>query len=757
MADASPKVTLVRATAIARRGPLERVHQRRRKPGGASTAIFIGCGLPGADRAHRRKMDQLSNSLVVKAENVFLVTPRDGGVPLDERHAFGLWYRDCRFLSGYGLLLNGEPPVLLQASDALGTTAIHDLTNPDLELAPGVRLPAQSLSLRCERVVDARGGLRERLELANHHREPVRLDLEVVLAADFQPMLVTRGLVASHERAVHVEVDEGAVRFSVRGRDGVLRTTTAEPSVEPAGIELSSARAAVRFDIDLPAGGSRELTIRLTAAEIGEGTAGVVTPRSPPDGTRVRSDQELFDRVLARSLQDLDMLRSQLAESSYYSAGVPWYATLFGRDGLISAMQMLAFDSDVAAETLRLLGTLLGRAVDDSRDEQPGRVLHELRVGEPAALGETPFARYYGSVDATPLWLSLLADHADWSGNLDLFRELRPQVDAALGWMERYGDLDGDGLIEYLCRAPDGLVNQGWRDSWDGVPYADGMPLEPPIALVEVQGYAIRALRGVARLFELDGDGAQGERLRERADRLRLELDRFWLPDMATYAIGLDRGKRPGSELTSNPGHLLWAGAISPERALSVRGVLMSEAMFSGWGVRTLAAGHPGYNPIGYHTGSVWPHDTALVACGLREYGFDDDFNTLFDALLEASSQFGDYRLPELFGGHARTPGEGPVPYPVACRPQAWAAGSIPYLLTTGLGLSADGLSGRLRVVRPALPSWLTRLEVEGLRVAGASVDLRFERSVDGVVLVDTRVDGDVELVVEGAGQAQVA
>jgi glycogen debranching enzyme len=281
---------------------------------------------------------------------------------------------------------------------------------------------------------------------------------------------------------VHVEVDEGAVRFSVLGRDGVLRTTTAEPSVEPAGIELSSGRAAVRVDIDLPAGGSRELTIRLTAAEIGEGTAGVVTPRSPPDGTRVRSDEELFDRVLARSLQDLDMLRSQLAESSYYSAGVPWYATLFGRDGLISAMQMLAFDSDVAAETLRLLGTLLGRAVDDSRDEQPGRVLHELRVGEPAALGETPFARYYGSVDATPLWLSLLADHADWSGNLDLFRELRPQVDAALGWMERYGDLDGDGLIEYLCHAPDGLVNQGWRDSWDGVPYADGMPLEPPIA-----------------------------------------------------------------------------------------------------------------------------------------------------------------------------------------------------------------------------------------------------------------------------------
>jgi glycogen debranching enzyme len=706
----------------------------------------------------------LSDALVIKEENVFLVTPRDGRLALDEQHGLGLWYRDCRFLSGYALLVNGEPPVLLQASDALGNSAIHDLTNPELALAPGVSLPAQSMSLRCERVVGAGGSLRERLELRNHHRRPVRLRLDVLLAADFQPMLVTRGLVAPHERPAHVERAGSAVRFSLLGRDGVLRTTTVEPNVEPAAAELSpgdrertAATAALRFDVDVPAGGTRALTLDLVACEVGDGAASVAGPRPAADRTRVQSDEELFDRVLARSLQDLDMLRSQLAGRSYYSAGVPWYATLFGRDGLIAAMQMLAFEPDVAADTLRLLGGLLGHEVDDTRDEQPGRVLHELRVGEPAALGETPFARYYGTVDATPLWLSLLSDHADWSGNLELFRELRPQVDATLDWMERCGDLDGDGLIEYLRRAPNGLVNQGWRDSWDGVPYADGTPLEPPTALVEVQGYAIRALGGVARLFELEGDGERAERLRERAHRLRLGLERFWVEDTASYAIGLDGDKRPGSSLTSNPGHLLWARAISGERARSVRDVLMGEAMFSGWGVRTLAAGHPGYNPIGYHMGSVWPHDNALIAHGLREYGFDDDFNRLFGALLEASSRFADYRLPELFGGHARTPGEAPVPYPVACRPQAWAAGSIPYLLTAGLGLYADGLSRRLRIVRPALPRRLDWLEVEGLRVAGARVDLRFERAGDEIAVVDASVDGELELVVDRSGEVQVA
>ena len=443
------------------------------------------------------------------------------------------------------------------------------------------------------------------------------------------------------------------------------------------------------------------------------------------------------------------MLRSDLDGRSYFAAGVPWFATLFGRDSLIAATQTLAFDPDVAADTLRLLGDRMGRIYSDEHDEDPGKVLHELRVGEPAALGETPFARYHGSADATPLWLCLLADHAEWSGSLDLFAELRPQVEAALQWMAGPGDWDGDGLVEYRRRSRHGLRNQGWKDSPDGVPDADGDPLEPPVALIEVQGYVARALRGIARLFELDGDGSRSEELQARAAKVEAALARFWAFDPGGYAIGLAGDKRPGTRLASNQGHLLWAGALPPDRARSVRDLLMAEHMFSGWGVRTLSDRNPAFNPLGYHTGSVWPHDTAMFACGLRRYGFDEDFLLVFDALLEAASRFDDYRLPELFGGFARRPGEDPVPYPVACRPQAWAAGSIPWLLAACLGLEPDALHGRLRVVRPLLPHWVDRLSLRGMRVGDGRVDLRFERAGTQVVLADARAEGSVRLVLE--------
>ncbi len=690
----------------------------------------------------------LADAIVIKQDNVFLVTARDGSLPAGDGHGFGLWYRDCRFLSAYELLIGGQPPVALQASDALGSSALHQLTDAE-----------RAVAVRWERSVAAPGLLTERLAVANHRGERVRLRLDLRLAADFEPMLAARGLVPRGAGSpARVEVDRAGLSFRIRGRDAVVRTTAVEFGEQPARIAPGpGASAEVRFEVDLAAGAAHELTLRFRVSESGAAPA-LARPAADAVGrTRVTTGDVMFDRVLARSLRDLATLRSSLGAHSYYSAGVPWYATLFGRDSLIAAMQMLAFEPDVAADTLRLLGGLLGREHDDAREEQPGKVLHELRVGEPAALGETPFARYYGTADATPLWLALLCDHADWSGSLGLFLELRPQVDAALRWVDRHGDLDGDGLIEYRPRTADGLVNQGWKDSRDGVPDAGGVPLEPPVALVEVQGYAIRALRGIATLLERDGDSARADELRNRAGRIEVALERFWLPGTGSYAIGLDASKRPGSGLTSNPGHLLWAGALSADRARSVRDTLMGDALFSGWGVRTLAAGHPAYNPIGYHTGSVWPHDTALFACGLREYGLDEDFGRLFGALLEAAAGFADHRLPELIGGHARSPDESPVPYPVACRPQAWAAGAIPQLLTAGLGLRPDGLSRTLRVVRPMLPPWLDWIEVEGLRVAGATVRLRLERSGDQVAVAEARADGDLEVLVEEAGEGRSA
>lgn len=685
----------------------------------------------------------MADTIVIKAGNVFLVTLPDARLPAGGEHPLGLWFRDCRFLCLHELRLCGRLPRLLTATDAAGTEAGHELTNPDLELGDGKRLPAESLRLRLESTVRAEGALRERIAVRSYHRQPIRLPLELRLGADFLPMLELRGVVPRHERPA---AEAGPDGFSLVGRDGVRRATRVRATPEPRVLDHGS----FVFDLDLEAHGAIDLVVDFELSESTGAEVWTGAPRERPDRrTRVTSDDRLFDRILGRSLADLELLRSELDGHSYYAAGVPWFATLFGRDSLIAAFQTLSFGRGIAEDTLRLLASRLGQEHNDERDEEPGKVLHELRVGEPANLGETPFARYYGSVDSTPLFLCLVGRHADWSGSLDLFRELDGPVEAALEWIDRYADLDGDGLVEYQRRSEHGLVTQGWKDSADGVPDADGEPLTGPVALVEVQGYVIRAKRLMARLFELDGEGARAERLRDEAGALELELERFWLPDPGCYSIGLDGEKRPGSGLTSNQGHLLWSNAVSDERARAIRDVLMSDHMFSGWGVRTLSSSHPAYNPLGYHTGSVWPHDSALIAAGLRRYGFDEDFTTIFEGLLEAASRFHDHRLPELFAGFPREEFDEPVPYPVACRPQAWAAGSIPFLLESGLGLSPDALARRLAIVRPRLPRWLNRVEVSGLALGDATIDLVFERSGEQVMLADARVEGDAEVVTD--------
>jgi glycogen debranching enzyme len=686
----------------------------------------------------------LAETIVIKDGNVFMVTLRDGRLPVGVPHPLGLWFQDCRFLSAHELRICGQLPRLLTATDAAGTESVHELTNPDLELESGELLPAESLRIRIQRGADAEGALRQRIAVHSYHRGRLQLPLELSVGADFLPMLELRGIVPRHERPLS---ESGPMGFSTVGRDGVRRTTAVHASPAP---RVGAGGDSLLFDLDLAPRGAIELMVDFEVSEGVDGELASALPRRRyEESTRVTSDDQLFNRILQRSLDDLELLHSELDGQSYYAAGVPWFATLFGRDSLITAFQMLSFVPGIAEQTLRLLAGRLGREYDDERDEEPGKVLHELRVGEPARLGETPFARYYGSVDATPLFLCLLGQFADWSGNLDLFRELREPATAALDWIDRYGDLDDDGLVEYRRRSRHGLATQGWKDSADGIPDDAGEPLVPPVALVEVQGYVIRAKRAMARMFELDGDGARGERLREEASALEARLDSFWRSDPDCYAIGLDRDKRPGSGLTSNQGHLLWAGAVDDERARCIRDILMSPDMFTGWGIRTLAQSHPAYNPVGYHTGSVWPHDSAMIAYGLRRYGFDEDFTLVFEGLLEAASRFNDYRLPELFAGFTRAESDEPVPYPVACQPQAWAAGSIPYLLKWGLGLSSDALEKRLRVVRPSLPRWLERVDVTGLGIGNARVDLSFERTGEHVTLADAHIEGDLEVVLE--------
>lgn len=705
----------------------------------------------------------LSDTTVIKAENAFCVALRDGRLPVGDQHPLGVYLSDCRYLSGYELRIGARQPRLLISSDADGTTAVFELTNPDLVLAGGRELPLQSLRIRVERrMLDA--AMVERIDVRSYARDPIEFELELRLDADFRPMLEVRGLADTARRDTRREALGSTLSFAATGLDGVERSTTVSC---PGAVAHDDARLSVR--VALQPGEEIPLDVHFELADgaptgarpaAGAGLeqrasvvhAGVDADAWLAERSQVSVDEELVERVLRRALLDLRLLASQLDGDRYYAAGLPWYATLFGRDSIIAATQSLAFDTEVAAGTLRVLARRLGTEVDDEHDEEPGKVLHELRQDELAAAGLTPFARYYGTVDATALFLCLLCEHADWTGSLDLFHELGSQVDQALGWIDRFGDLDGDGLLEYRRRSSSGLDNHCWKDSWDGVPDEHGAPLQPPIAVIEAQGYAAAAKRGLARLFELDGDAERAQTLRIQAGRVAEELERFWLSDRGFYAIALDAQKQPGRVLASNQGHLLWTGCLSTQRAGAICAALMGEGAYSGWGVRTLSSKERAFNPVGYHTGTVWPHDNAIFAVGLRRYGLDRPFLRVFEGLLDVASLLPDYRLPELFAGFSRVDYEDPVPYPVACSPQAWAAGSLPWMLISGLGVIPDGLRGTLRIRRPSLPRHINRVAVGNLRVGDARVDLLFERVAqnrDSVALTDVKVDGQLDVVLE--------
>jgi glycogen debranching enzyme len=698
----------------------------------------------------------INEAVVIKEDNLFLVSQHDGTIPIGPLHAWGLYYNDCRFISGWELEVMGEKPRPLVCSAAMGSAAVHELTNHELTVGHGRRVPPQTLQIRVTRDVLRGRTLDERITINSFHHEPLDVEVKIRLTSGFEPMMWIRGMAPEFKpkRPIRKAHPDG-LSFAVTGRDGVQRQLVTATRPRPGTVKGGT----LSWTLRLRRGHPQTIALRHAVSD-GE----KVRPPGPPplkrrerhdaDGwparaARIRSDDQLFNRVLHRSVADLRMLRSRQRRQRYYAAGIPWYATIFGRDSLITAIEMLAFDPSIAEDTIRLLARTMGRELNDFRDEEPGKILHEARFGELANLGLLPFARYYGSVDSTSLFLCLLTEHADWSGDLSLFREMAKQVDAALEWIDRWGDLDGDGLLEYKRRSPRGLENQGWKDSWDGVCDERGVPLKAPIALAEAQGYTMRAKRRLARLFDLAGQGHRADRLRLEAVELRERIEQFWLPREGYYSMGLDHQKRASHALASNQGHLLWALAVPPERAKKTCAALMSPEMFCGWGLRTLAADEAAYNPVGYHTGSVWPHDTALAAYGMRKYGFDEEFMQLFEGLIEAASRFPDYRLPELFGGFSRRQYEIPVPYPVACHPQAWAAGAIPYLLRSGLGIIADGLERRVRVVRPSLPRWLNRVEVQGLEVAGASADLVFQRAGDGVHISDVKIDGDLDVVLE--------
>jgi glycogen debranching enzyme len=655
--------------------------------------------------------------------STFCISEAGGDIVPDRSH--GLFVRDTRMLSRWELRVDGIEPQPLSAQHAEPYAATF------LGRMPPRAGKADStlLVVRRRYVGD---GMREDITLRNTSAKPKRCKIELTAEADFADLFEVKGRSKPRTAATTGVADSGLVITSGRRerRQELQITGDQNPAVSDDGL--------LAWRLSVP--GHSERTVSVEAVPVDDGVA--MTLRHPRGhavdetlparrlrkwrqrGPQVRTRDRNLAEVLGRSVEDLGALRIFDPEHPRWpvvAAGAPWFMALFGRDSLLTAWMLLPWDPGLALGTLRTLAAWQGSELDAASEEEPGKILHEVRFGPAASFALGGRSAYFGSVDATPLFVMLLAELQRWGGKDNAIAALLPHADRALEWIETYGDADGDGFVEYCRKSSHGLANQGWKDSWDGVNFADGKIAEPPIALAEVQGYAYAAYRARAQLARQAGDDGGAAMWRKKAKQLKRDFnERFWLQDRGWYAVGLDAEKRQIDSLTSNIGHCLWTGIVDNDKAASVARHLVSADMFSGWGIRTLATSMTAYNPMSYHNGSVWPHDNAICAAGLMRYGFIEQAQRVTEAIIDAAAPFG-YRLPELFCGFARDEFPAPVPYPTSCSPQAWAAGAPLLLLHSLLRFAPEVASGQLWC-SPEVPDRYLPLRVSGLRVGKSRV-----------------------------------
>jgi glycogen debranching enzyme len=693
---------------------------------------------------------------VLKQGDSFIVFDPRGDIIGADAPEHGLYHHGTRFLSRFELLLSSHYPLLLSSTIRDDNELFSaDLTNPDLLRDGHVVVPHGSIHFFRSRVLWAANCV-DQLRVSNYMPNPVTLALTLRFGADFADVFEVRGtrrVRRGDDLGVQVRKTEQVFRY--RGLDGLERRTRVRFDVTPAAVESGL----VTFVLTLEPEASRGIEVRVLC-ESGEDTSrgesfpkAVVRMRRQTEersqrGCRISSSNEALSRWIRRSTADLHMMQTETPHGPYPYAGIPWFSTPFGRDGLITALQLLWADPDVARGVLSFLAATQATSVSDAQDAQPGKILHEMREGEMPALSEVPFARYYGSADATPLFVLLADAYFERTGDRDFIAQLWPHIVAALDWMREYGDQDGDGFIEYARRSATGLIQQGWKDSYDSVFHEDGALAEPPIALCEVQAYAYGAWAGAARLAAMRGDARHAAEWQEHAARLRSAFDEaLWCESIDTYALALDGQKRQCRVRTSNAGHCLFTGIANPGRIAQLSATLMNERSYAGWGIRTVASGEARYNPMSYHNGSIWPHDNALVAAGFSRYGCMDAARQILSAMLDLSQMVDLYRLPELICGFHRRTDDRPTLYPVACAPQAWAAGAVYMVLQACLGLRIDAAAGRVTLAGGILPASIDWLELSNLRVGRAVIDLRLERHAFDLGVTVLRREGDVEIV----------
>ncbi len=687
----------------------------------------------------------------LKHGDMFGVFDQSGNILHGPGIADGLYFHDTRYLSAFSLTLEGVRPILLSSTLRENNATLScDLTNPDLKLADGQLLAHDLLHLRRTRFLWERTCF-ERLLLRNFDVRERRTSVEIDFFADFADLFEARGTPRlAHGTLAKPVLDGDSVLLSYTGLDHRVRRTRLRFEPRPDVLTETGAR----FDLALKPGARVLIHVEVccdpelpAAGHPRHGPAeaflfSMVEARrmlriSSARAAAIASSNEIFNEAIRRCICDLYMLVTDKPTGPYPYAGVPWYSTAFGRDALITAMQTLWLDPAIARGVLGYLALHQADKVDPVADAEPGKILHEVRHGEMAELGEVPFRHYYGSVDSTPLFIMLAGQYLDRTGDLVSIASLWSNIERALEWIDTSGDRDGDGFVEYGRRNENGLANQGWKDSFDSIFHADGSLAEGPIALCEVQGYVYAAKQAAAGIARRLDHTARARRLDSEAEALRVAFnDKFWLEDLGTYAIALDGSKQPCRVRSSNAGHTLMTGIVPVDRAGRIVTGLMSRAFFSGWGIRTIPAGDARYNPMAYHNGSVWPHDNALIGIGLARYGFKDEAARLFSGLFDAALYADLRRLPELFCGFARQRGEGPVRYPVACSPQAWAAATLPSLLQATLGLSFDPSTATVHFDTPRLPAFLQEMTLHNLSVSGGRVSVHLSR-VDGEVAIN--------------------
>jgi len=668
----------------------------------------------------------------------------------------GIFHEGTRFLSRMELRFAGERPLQLGSTvNKKNEFLAVDLMNPDF-YAGDQQIPRDSVHIFRSKFI-WKGNCYEQLRLTNFSLEPLEIPFSFHFAADYADIFEVRGNHRRERGSMRpAEVSDSAVQLGYAGLDGVQRSTRIV--FTPAPRRLKAAEAYYQVALQP----KESMTIQVTVACLCRscsafgGTFDQALEEAQASSKELRgdycdidTDNDHVNLLLERSEADLIMMTSRTPEGLYPYAGVPWFSTTFGRDGIITALEMLWVNPEVARGVLSYLAATQADRVDEENDAEPGKIIHETRMGEMAALREIPFGRYYGSVDSTPLFIMLANAYYRCTGDRDFASGIWGNVLRALDWIDLYGDADGDGFVEYARHSHQGLVQQGWKDSNDSVFHADGALAEAPIALCEVQGYVYAARMAAAELAEALGEGGRAVQLRQEAQELRQRfLEAFWCDEISSYALALDGAKRPCKVRSSNAGHCLITGIATPEHANLIAAQLTSDVFFTGWGVRTIASCEKRYNPMSYHNGSIWPHDNALVAMGLAQYGFSEAAMAIFEGIFSASLAMDLHRLPELFCGFKKREDFSPILYPVACAPQAWAAASVYLLLQGCMGLRVDGDKQQVRFTHPVLPDFLNEVRIRRLRAGGSSIDVALKRYNGDIAVNILRKDGPVEVII---------